>query len=74
MEKHYRPKLPELEEAKCTRCGACVKACPELVVELPAEGAVVFANPTRCTYCAACEESCPEGALHCPFVITWDSL
>jgi len=27
-------KLPEVDEDKCTSCGACVKACPKLLIEL----------------------------------------
>jgi len=26
--------LPEIDDAKCTACGACVKACPKLLIEL----------------------------------------
>ena len=26
--------LPEVDEEKCTSCGACVKACPKLLIEL----------------------------------------
>lgn len=30
--------LPEVDEAKCTACGACVKACPKLIIELRRKG------------------------------------
>lgn len=30
--------LPEVDEEKCTACGACVKACPKLVIELRNKG------------------------------------
>lgn len=26
--------LPEVDDAKCTSCGACVKACPKMIIEL----------------------------------------
>ena len=26
--------LPEVDEEKCTACGACVKACPKMIIEL----------------------------------------
>lgn len=29
--------LPEVDEERCTACGACVKTCPRRVIELPAE-------------------------------------
>jgi Na+-translocating ferredoxin:NAD+ oxidoreductase RNF subunit RnfB len=30
--------LPEIDEEKCTSCGACVKACPKLIIELRKKG------------------------------------
>jgi len=30
--------LPEVEEEKCTGCGACVKACPKHIIELRPKG------------------------------------
>ncbi len=30
--------LPEVDEEKCTACGACVKACPKMVLELRKKG------------------------------------
>ncbi len=30
--------LPEVDKDKCTACGACVKACPKLVIELRRKG------------------------------------
>ncbi len=30
--------LPEVDEDKCTSCGACVKACPKLLIELRKKG------------------------------------
>lgn len=30
--------LPEVDESKCTACGACVKACPKLLIELRRQG------------------------------------
>jgi Na+-translocating ferredoxin:NAD+ oxidoreductase RNF subunit RnfB len=37
---HINPEtlLPEIDETKCTACGACVKACPKLLVELRKKG------------------------------------
>lgn len=31
-------KLPEVDEDKCTACGACVKACPKFIIELRKKG------------------------------------
>ncbi|HBZ35739.1 MAG TPA: ferredoxin [Rikenellaceae bacterium] len=30
--------LPEVDESKCTGCGACVKACPKMIIELRSRG------------------------------------
>ncbi len=30
--------LPEVDEEKCTACGACVKACPKAIIELRRKG------------------------------------
>ena len=37
---HINPEtgLPEVNEEKCTACGACVKACPKMIIELRNKG------------------------------------
>ncbi len=37
---HINPEtiLPEVDEDKCTACGACVKACPKSIIELRKQG------------------------------------
>lgn len=37
---HINPetKLPEVDQDKCTACGACVKACPKFIIELRKKG------------------------------------
>lgn len=30
--------LPEVDDEKCTACGACVKACPKIIIELRRKG------------------------------------
>ena len=37
---HINPEtlLPEIDEEKCTACGACVKACPRMLLELRNKG------------------------------------
>ncbi len=37
---HMNPEtgLPEVDEEKCTACGACVKACPKMIIELRKKG------------------------------------
>jgi len=47
-------------ERDCTRCGACVPACPETILALDARGypLVSFAEH-GCSFCGACTEACP---------------
>lgn len=46
-----------IDESKCTRCGACRKACK---MEID-----VFRNPNAadCVRCGACRDACPTGAI-----------
>lgn len=49
--------------AACTRCNACIAACPTRILESGPDGpAVKFANG-ECTFCAKCVEACEPGAL-----------
>ena len=76
------PTQPRLDNARCTLCGLCVRACPCHAIELTERG-LVFHCPTACAaghpcpqggdcWCA-CEEACPEGAIECAFEIVVDS-
>jgi len=55
----------QVEEAlftdRCTRCEACIKACPEQIV-VSGEGGFPTVDFRRgeCTFCQACVEACPE--------------
>jgi ferredoxin-type protein NapH len=52
------------DEASCTQCGDCLKACPEpqvLNLKAAAEAAMVVSG--ECTNCARCVSVCPEGSL-----------
>jgi ferredoxin-type protein NapF len=58
--------LPWLKSAenfldKCTQCEACIKSCPESIIE-KGDGGFPTVNFKRgeCTYCQACAKSCPE--------------
>lgn len=64
--------LPEINTERCTRCGACVEACPAGAVGLTAAGPL-FVRPEACTYCGLCEELCPTGAVVLMFGIVWEA-
>jgi ferredoxin-type protein NapF len=48
----------------CTRCDACVAACPEGIVK-PGEGGFpeIDLRISECTFCGACAESCKSSAF-----------
>ncbi len=52
---------------QCTRCGDCVRACPQTILQPDAAGfpEVDFARGA-CTFCAACLGACASGALMHP--------
>lgn len=54
---------PELVfvRGRCTRCGACLAACPREVHEVRPDGHTL--RRARCSACGACAEACPSGAL-----------
>ena len=57
----------------CTRCDACLAACPERVLARDAAGRPVF-DPQlgECTFCGACADACAPGALHrAPAAAPW---
>jgi ferredoxin-type protein NapF len=65
-ERELRPPWARAGDAfddACTRCGACVDACPTHVLKL-ADGRVrVDYADGECTFCGRCVASCPEPAF-----------
>jgi electron transport complex protein RnfB len=69
--------LPDINEAKCTGCGACVRECPKGVLKLlPRQKLVYLACASHdkgkavkqvckvgCIACGLCVKNCPTGAL-----------
>ncbi len=53
--------VPAWERERCTRCGACARACAFGALGLFGDQLVVF--PEHCHGCGACLYVCPEGAL-----------
>jgi NAD-dependent dihydropyrimidine dehydrogenase PreA subunit len=50
-------------ESRCTRCNACVEACPTNVFEAVPGRAPIIARQEDCQTCYMCELYCPADAL-----------
>jgi len=61
-------KLPEIDDALCTGCEACITAC-SLEALIVVDSKVVLNDPEECDYCGECEAACPTGAITCPYEI-----
>lgn len=69
--------LPEIDEEKCTACGACAKACPKMIIELRKKGPksrrifVSCVNKDKGAVarkaCTAACIGCGKCAKECPF-------
>jgi len=44
-----------LRSGMCTKCGICVRACPESAITL---GDAIAVDESRCNHCGKCSESC----------------
>jgi len=64
--------VPNIDLARCTKCGMCAESCPTHAVVMTSLGPS-FADARACTYCGACETICPEGAITLSYVIVWDT-
>ena len=52
----------EVDEAKCVKCGACVRDCAFRALKME-DGAPRMAFPDRCMKCQHCLAVCPTGAV-----------
>lgn len=48
---------------KCTGCGACVKTCPQIILELFDKKKMHVIDHDRCMSCFGCEDACNFGAV-----------
>jgi anaerobic sulfite reductase subunit C len=52
---------PQVTSTECTKCGECVRACPENSVRLTKKGVEI--KTEKCLNCARCIMACEQGAL-----------
>ncbi|MBQ8864122.1 MAG: RnfABCDGE type electron transport complex subunit B [Rikenellaceae bacterium] len=67
---HLNPvtRLPEVDEDKCTACGACVKACPRMIIELRRKGIKnrrVYVSCVNKEKGAVARKSCKASCIGC---------
>lgn len=67
---HINPEtqLPEVDEDKCTACGACVKACPKMIIELRKKGPKsrrVFVSCVNKDKGAVAKKACNTACIGC---------
>ena len=56
--------MVQVDEAKCSGCGACVTACPVDVIRLdPVKAKAVIVHLDDCCVCFLCQDDCPTGAM-----------
>lgn len=60
--------LYRVENDKCTKCGLCVKNCPEDNISLK-DGRIKFGH--RCDMCMRCSFFCPANAIDIGFLEGW---
>jgi len=61
VETSLKPKLPQLDQAKCTECMLCEKICPYFAIEF--KDKITF-DKDKCFGCDLCISKCPVGAIY----------
>lgn len=67
---HINPQtgLPEVDEEKCTACGACVKACPKMIIELrkkAPKGRKIYVSCVNKAKGAVARKACKVACIGC---------
>lgn len=67
---HMNPEtgLPEVDEEKCTACGACAKACPKIVIELrkkAPKGRKIYVSCVNKDKGAVARKACKVACIGC---------
>ena len=64
--------VPDGFEDACTKCGECLKSCPESILSSDPHGLPVL-DPTiaECTFCGVCVDACTTSALRAELIAGW---
>jgi ferredoxin len=57
----------QMNEEKCTQCGACIAVCPTDALSLDLETRLVTFDPEECVACELCVPVCPPRAMEVHF-------
>jgi ferredoxin-type protein NapF len=58
----------------CTRCGACIEACPEHIIKRGGGGfPELDFHQGACTFCGKCAAACPEPLFDPAAAKPWDA-
>ncbi|MFH0827401.1 MAG: DUF362 domain-containing protein [Candidatus Omnitrophota bacterium] len=52
---------PYVKQDRCTKCGACIKACPEKIIRMERDHIKI--DYPKCIACFCCQECCPASAI-----------
>ncbi|VEN73308.1 (Fe-S)-binding protein [Candidatus Desulfarcum epimagneticum] len=53
----------EMDEKKCTQCGACTAVCPTNALSIQRPEMTVVFNRQKCSVCELCVPACPTRAM-----------
>jgi len=53
----------KIDQDKCSKCGICLKACPEPGVITRDKDKTISINTLRCKLCLLCASVCPKDAI-----------
>lgn len=59
----YCPWVPEIDQAMCTRCGACLTQCIYGVLKMEDRDKKITVNDDKCWSCGFCVGICPSNAI-----------
>lgn len=62
--------LPQIDSTRCIGCELCVRECPQQVLAV-CDNIAVVTNPEACTYTGACQEICPTEAISLTYEIVF---